>query len=48
MGEIGLDYYWDENPSKEVQKNVFRRLMKIAQDNKLPVVIHDRDAHGIL
>ena len=46
VGEIGLDYYWAENPSKEVQKDVFRRQMKLAQDNKLPVVIHDRDAHG--
>ncbi|MDC4426959.1 TatD family hydrolase, partial [Acinetobacter baumannii] len=46
IGEIGLDYYWDENPSKEIQKEVFREQMKIAKELSLPVVIHDREAHG--
>lgn len=46
IGEIGLDYYWDENPSKEVQKEVFRRQMKLAEKLNLLVVIHDRDAHS--
>ena len=46
VGEIGLDYYWDENPSRELQKDVFRRQMRIAEGENLPVVIHDRDAHG--
>ena len=46
VGEIGLDYYWDENPPKEVQKDAFRKQMKLASELKLPVVIHDRDAHG--
>ncbi|MEG2289494.1 MAG: TatD family hydrolase [Clostridium sp.] len=46
VGEIGLDYYWEENPSKEVQKEVFRNQMDIARKFKLPVIIHDRDAHG--
>jgi len=45
IGEIGLDYYWDENPSKEIQKDAFRRQMELAQELNLPVVIHDRDAH---
>ena len=45
IGEIGLDYYWDENPEKEVQKRVFREQMKLAEELGLPVVIHDRDAH---
>lgn len=45
IGEIGLDYYWDENPDKEIQKRVFREQMKIAEELNLPVVIHDRDAH---
>lgn len=45
IGEIGLDYYYEENPSKEVQKNVFRTQMKLAEELNLPVVIHDRDAH---
>ncbi|MCY6484916.1 TatD family hydrolase [Clostridium aestuarii] len=46
VGEIGLDYYWKENPPKEVQKAVFRRQMKLAKELDLPVVIHDREAHG--
>ena len=46
IGEIGLDYYWDENPDKEVQKFAFREQMKLAEKLNLPVVIHDRDAHG--
>ena len=46
VGEIGLDYYWEENPPKEVQREVFRKQMKLAEELKLPVVIHDRDAHA--
>ena len=45
IGEIGLDYYWDENPDSETQKKVFREQMEIAKELNLPVVIHDRDAH---
>ena len=46
MGEIGLDYYWEENPPRDVQKDAFRAQMKLAEDMNLPVVIHDRDAHA--
>lgn len=45
IGEIGLDYYWDENPSKEIQKEVFRKQMNLAKELNLPVIIHDREAH---
>lgn len=45
IGEIGLDYYWDTNPPKEVQLEAFRKQMKLAESMNLPVVIHDRDAH---
>lgn len=46
IGEIGLDYYWEENPPKEVQKEVFRKQMALAGELNLPVIIHDREAHG--
>lgn len=45
IGEIGLDYYWEENPPKEIQKEIFARQMKLADELNLPVIIHDRDAH---
>ena len=45
VGELGLDYYWDENPPKEVQKNVLRAQMNLAKELNMPVIIHDRDAH---
>lgn len=46
IGEIGLDYYYKENPPVDVQKKVFIRQMEIARELKLPVIIHDREAHG--
>jgi TatD DNase family protein len=45
IGEIGLDYYYDENPPREIQKKVFIKQMELAQEINLPVIIHDRDAH---
>lgn len=45
IGEIGLDYYWEENPPREVQKEIFRKQMNLARELNMPVVIHDRDAH---
>lgn len=44
IGEIGLDYYYDLS-EREVQRQVFIRQMELAQELKMPVVIHDRDAH---
>ena len=43
IGEIGLDYYWD-NVEREVQKHWFVRQLDIAKETGLPVVIHSRDA----
>lgn len=43
LGEIGLDYYWDE-PDRAIQKKWFVRQLELAREVKLPVVIHSRDA----
>ena len=42
-GEIGLDYFYDHSP-RDVQHRVFRDQMALAQQAKLPIVIHCRDA----
>ena len=44
VGEIGLDYHWDDAPEREVQKKWFIRQLELAYEEKLPVVIHSRDA----
>ena len=46
IGEIGLDYYWEENPPRDFQQMVFRRQMALAEALNLPVIVHDREAHG--
>lgn len=45
VGEIGLDYFYDHAP-KEAQREVFAEQLGLAQELGLPVIIHDRDAHG--
>ena len=45
IGEIGLDYYWKDNPSPEFQQQVFHRQMDLAEELDLPVIVHDREAH---
>ena len=46
IGEIGLDYYWAENPPREHQRQVFRDQMALAEELNLPVIVHDREAHA--
>lgn len=46
VGEIGLDYHYDDGPSKEVQYEVFIRQIELAQKHNLPIIVHDRDAHA--
>lgn len=45
IGEIGLDYYWTTEDKAE-QKKCFTAQMKLAEKIGLPVIIHDREAHG--
>jgi TatD DNase family protein len=45
VGEIGLDYYWEENAPRDVQIDLFRRQIEIAKELDLPVIVHDREAH---
>lgn len=43
IGEIGLDYYWDD-PERDIQKKWFERQLELAREIKRPVVIHSREA----
>ena len=45
IGETGLDYYW-QPVNKELQRVFFEGQMEIARRTGLPVIIHDREAHG--
>ena len=45
IGEIGLDYYWDVS-RKEEQKEIFAAQLALACELDLPVIVHDREAHG--
>ncbi len=44
VGEIGLDYYWDKS-FVDLQKEVFVKQIKLANELNLPIVVHDREAH---
>lgn len=46
IGEIGLDFHY-ENSEREVQEYWFRRQIRLANELKMPIVIHSRDADGL-
>jgi len=43
IGECGLDFYYDNSP-REIQKDAFRKQLKLALELKLPVIVHSREA----
>jgi len=45
LGEIGLDFFYDHSP-REVQLRCFEEQVELALELDLPVIIHDREAHG--
>lgn len=45
IGEIGLDYHYEDIP-REIQRRAFRMQMALAAELEMPVIVHDRDAHG--
>ena len=45
IGEIGLDYHYEDIP-REIQQQAFRMQMALAAELNLPVIVHERDAHG--
>lgn len=45
IGEIGLDYYYDD-VERQVQKKWFARQIELAKELNLPIIVHDREAHA--
>ena len=45
IGEIGLDYYYEDIP-REIQQRAFRMQMELARELDMPVIVHERDAHN--
>jgi TatD DNase family protein len=44
IGEIGLDYHYDHSP-REIQREWFRKQIRLAKEVNLPIIIHDREAN---
>lgn len=45
LGEIGLDYHYDDGAPRDVQRELLERQLQIAVERDLPVILHDREAH---
>ena len=46
IGEIGLDYYYEDGPDRQTQKRAFYGQLELAHELRLPVIVHDREAHA--
>lgn len=45
LGEIGLDYHYDDGAPRDVQRELLERQLQIAVERDIPVILHDREAH---
>ncbi|MBR2620485.1 MAG: TatD family hydrolase, partial [Firmicutes bacterium] len=43
IGEIGLDFHYDRSP-RDIQREAFRKQIRLANELKMPIVIHSREA----
>lgn len=46
VGEIGLDYHFADNAPRDMQREWFEKQILLANRRELPIIVHDRDAHG--
>ena len=46
IGEVGLDYHWEDYADRDTQKACLRAQLALAEELDLPVLFHDREAHG--
>lgn len=46
IGEVGLDYYWEDYPDRQTQQQVLAAQFELARELDLPVIFHDREAHA--
>ena len=46
LGEIGLDYHYEDACPREIQRQVFEAQLRLAKELDVPVIVHDREAHG--
>ncbi len=46
IGEIGLDYHYDDCASRTTQIRIFEEQIELANKLNLPIIVHDRDAHA--
>jgi TatD DNase family protein len=46
LGEIGLDYHYEDACPRDVQQKVFETQLRLAKELDVPVIMHDREAHG--
>ncbi|MDO4730685.1 MAG: TatD family hydrolase [Clostridia bacterium] len=46
VGEIGLDYHYEDNAPREIQKEIFESQVALSKELDCPIIVHDRDSHA--